>query len=187
VGELAETVLAEDLRVQQLVDDLLLLARADEHLLEVRAQPVDLDDVVLDEARRLRDTTPLDIGTTDVGAARVSADAALLRRVVRNLADNAARHAAARVSFSLSERDGSAVLDVDDDGPGIPPGERDRVFERFVRLDDARARDAGGGGLGLAIVAQVVAAHGGRVRAADGPLGGARLEVVLPRLPDPAA
>jgi signal transduction histidine kinase len=72
------------------------------------------------------------------------------------------------------------VLDVDDDGAGVPAADRARVFERFVRLDDARARDEGGSGLGLAIVAQLVTAHGGDVEILDSPLGGARVEVRLP-------
>jgi signal transduction histidine kinase len=83
-------------------------------------------------------------------------------------------------------RDGaSAAVDVADDGPGVPPAERTRVFQRFVRLDDARARADGGAGLGLAIVAEVVAAHGGTVDVVDGPLGGALFRVRLP-LPDGA-
>jgi signal transduction histidine kinase len=110
----------------------------------------------------------------------VTGDAAALRRVLGNLGDNAARHAASRVAFALAERDGAVVLDVDDDGPGIAPEDRPRVFGRFVRLDDARARDAGGSGLGLAIVAEVVGAHGGSVSIANGRLGGARFTVRLP-------
>jgi signal transduction histidine kinase len=77
-------------------------------------------------------------------------------------------------------------LRVDDDGPGIPEADRERVFERFVRLDDARARDDGGSGLGLAIVAELVAAHGGTVAITPSPIGGIRVEVTLPRLSDPA-
>jgi signal transduction histidine kinase len=77
-------------------------------------------------------------------------------------------------------------LTVDDDGRGIPEADRERVFERFVRLDDARARDDGGSGLGLAIVAELIAAHGGVVAITSSPLGGARVEVTLPRLADPA-
>jgi signal transduction histidine kinase len=181
VAALAETVLSEDLRVQRLVEDLLLLTRADEHTLELHRRPVDLDDVVFDEARRLRETSPLRIETSDVSAGRVEADVASLRRVVRNLADNAVRHARSQVAFSLTERNGSVVLDVDDDGPSIPAEDRERVFERFVRLDEARARDAGGAGLGLAIVSELISAHRGSVVITDGPLGGARVEVVLPR------
>ena len=87
--------------------------------------------------------------------------------------------------FSLGEGDdGVVLLQIDDDGAGIPVEERDRVFERFVRLDEARARDHGGSGLGLAIVAEVAAAHGGTVVGTDAPGGGARLEVRLPVLSD---
>jgi signal transduction histidine kinase len=183
--ELAATVLAEDLRLQRLAEDLLLLTRADEHTLALRRRPVDLDDLVFDEARRLRDATGLTVDTTAVSAGRVDGDPAGLRRVLRNLGDNAARHAGGRLAFSVAERDGKVLLAVDDDGSGIPEADRERVFERFVRLDDARARDDGGSGLGLAIVAELVAAHGGTVAVATSPLGGARVAVTLPRLADP--
>ncbi len=179
-AELAETVLAEDLRVQRLVEDLLLLARADEHTLQLHRRPVDLDDLVFDEARRLREQTRLRVETTGVSAGRVEGDAAGLRRVLRNLGDNAARHARGAIRFSLAERDGAVVLAVEDDGPGIPQAERERVLERFVRLDDARARDAGGSGLGLAIVAELTTAHSGTVGITSGGLGGARVELRLP-------
>ena len=179
-AELAETVLAENLRVQRLVEDLLLLARADEQASVSSRRPLDLDDIVFDEARRLRVATELRVETAGVSAGRVDGDAAGLRRVLRNLGENAGRHARSRVAFALAAENGSLVLAVDDDGPGIPESERAVVLERFVRLDDARARDAGGSGLGLAIVSEVVAAHGGRVTIADSPLGGARVEVRLP-------
>ena len=187
VGELAGTVLAEDLRLQHLAEDLLLLTRADEHTLALRRRPVDLDDLVLAEARRLVGATQLRVDTTAVSAGRVDGDAAGLRRVLRNLGDNAARHAAGRLAFSVAEGDGTVRLGVEDDGPGIPVADRERVFERFVRLDDARARDDGGSGLGLAIVAEVVAAHGGTVTIDAGALGGARVEVTLPRPAEPGA
>ncbi|GAA2071307.1 sensor histidine kinase [Actinomadura alba] len=180
-GELAQTVLAEGLRVQRLVDDLLLLTRADEHTLRVARRPVDLDDLVFEEARRLRAANTLRIDSSGVSAARVDGDAMGLRRVLRNLADNAARHARHRVAFTLTEADGRVLLTVDDDGPGIPEEERQRVLERFVRLDDARTRDEGGSGLGLAIVAELVAAHGGTFTLTGSDLGGARARVVLPR------
>ncbi|HLM63845.1 MAG TPA: HAMP domain-containing sensor histidine kinase [Acidimicrobiales bacterium] len=180
VGDLAETVLAEALRLQRLVDDLLVLARADEHALDLRRRPLDLDDVVLDEARRLRATTEVEVDASAVSAGAVDGDAGALRRVVRNVADNAARHAAGRVTLSLAEHDGTVTLAVEDDGPGIAAADRTRVLERFVRLDDARARDAGGSGLGLAIVAELVAAHGGSVAIGEAALGGARVEVTLP-------
>jgi signal transduction histidine kinase len=184
-AELAATVLAEDLRLQRLTEDLLLLTRADEQSLALRRRPVDLDDLALEEAKRLRDATGLRVDATAVSAGRVAGDADGLRRVLRNLGDNASRHARERLALSVAERDTTVVLAVDDDGPGIPDADRDRVFERFVRLDGARARDDGGSGLGLAIVAELVAAHAGTVVAAASPLGGARVEVTLPRLPDP--
>jgi signal transduction histidine kinase len=184
--ELATTVLAEDLRLQRLAEDLLLLTRADEHTLALRRRPVDLDDLVFDEARLLRGVSDLRVDTAQVSAGRVEGDAAGLRRVLRNLGDNATRHANRRVAFSVAERDSVVLLEVDDDGPGVPEADRERVFERFVRLDDARARDDGGSGLGLAIVAELVAAHGGTVTLASSPIGGTRVEVSLPRLTDPA-
>ena len=179
-AELATTVLAEDLRMQRLVEDLLLLASADEHTLQLPRRPVDLDDLVFDEARRLRDATGLRVDTTAVSAGRIDGDISGLRRVLRNLGDNAARHARTRIQFALAAHDSAVVLAVDDDGPGIPDRDRDRVLERFVRLDDARARDAGGSGLGLAIAAELVAAHGGTIGIAGSALGGARIEVHLP-------
>ncbi|MGI8929546.1 MAG: sensor histidine kinase [Candidatus Limnocylindrales bacterium] len=182
--ELAATVLEENLRLQRLVEDLILLARSDEQI-QAAAQDVDLDDIVFEEAQRLRGTTSLEVDTTAVSGGQVRGDSIRLRRMIANLAENARRHARTRVVFSLAgQPDGSVLLQVDDDGNGIPEGDRERVFERFVRLDDARARDVGGSGLGLAIVAEVATAHGGSVTAADSPSGGARLEVRLPRPAD---
>jgi len=177
---LADTVLAEALRLQGLVDDLLLLARTDEHTVALRRRPLDLDDIVLDEVRRLDTMTSLQVDATGVSAAAVDGDPNALRRVVRNLLDNASRHAAGRVGVALGEHAGRVKFVVEDDGPGVSPEERARVFERFVRLDDARARDAGGSGLGLAIVAELVAAHDGAVTIGEAAIGGARIEVTLP-------
>ena len=177
--ELADVVLAEQQRMQQLVEDLLLLARADEHIPPPRA-PVDLDDLVFEEARRLRSTSSLQVETSAVSAARVHGDIDALRRVFRNLGENAARHAASRIGIALANCDGNVLLTVDDDGPGIPETERERVLKRFVRLDEARSRDDGGSGLGLAIVDEVVRAHGGSISISESPLGGARIEVTLP-------
>ena len=180
--ELAGTVLAESLRVQRLVDALLLLARSDEDALVLEDRAVDLDDLVLDEARHLRGTTALRIDSAAVSAGQVRGDPAALTQVVRNLADNAARHADRTIRLSLAESDGWVTLGVEDDGRGIPEAERARVLERFVRLDEARARDDGGAGLGLSIVAELVRAHRGRVTIERGELGGARVVVRLPGL-----
>ncbi|HEY3007056.1 MAG TPA: ATP-binding protein [Micromonosporaceae bacterium] len=180
--ELARVAHAESLRMQALVDDLLLLAQVDEDALPLRRRPVDVDDLVLAEARRLRDVDPLEVDARGVCPARVDGDPGALRRALRNVVDNAAGHARHRICFELVERDGWAVLHVDDDGPGVSPADRSRVFERFVRLDDARARTGGGSGLGLAIVAEIVGAHGGTAAMDESPLGGARLTVRIPLL-----
>ena len=177
---LAGTVLGEEARLTALVQGLLVLARADEGALGAARRPVDLDDLVVSETSRLRASSGLRVDASGVGPARVEGDEPLLGQVVRNLVANAARHAASQVSLGLGERDGRAVLTVDDDGGGVPAAERGRVFERFVRLDEARDRDAGGSGLGLAIVAEIVRVHGGSVRVDDSPLGGARFVVDLP-------
>jgi signal transduction histidine kinase len=180
VRQLAQTVAGEGVRLQDLVDDLLLLARLDESASPLSNVEVDLDDVALAEAARLRATTDLQVDTAAVGAGRVRGDARYLERSVRNLGDNAMRHAKARVAFSVEQLDGHVVLRIDDDGPGIPAEARERVFERFERLDDARARDTGGSGLGLAIVREVVLAHDGEVTLSDSPLGGLRAELRFP-------
>ena len=181
-AKLAQRVLTEGTRMQRLVEDLLLLARADEGTRPVRRTPVDLDDVVFEVAAGLRQASSLRVDTTAVSAGRVAGDQSQLQRMVQNLADNAARHARGAVGFVLREdSSGSTQLCVEDDGPGIAEADRQRIFERFVRLDGARARDAGGSGLGLAIVAEIVASHGGTISVGPSPLGGARFEVLLPR------
>jgi len=177
--ELADVVLAEQHRMQGLVEDLLLLARADEHLPLAR-EPVDLDDLAFEEGHRLRATTSKRVDASGVGAARVQGDADALRRVFRNLGENAARHASSRVDIALADLGDDVVLTVDDDGPGIPESERERVVQRFVRLDEARSRDDGGSGLGLSIVEEVVRAHGGSMSITQSTLGGARIQVMLP-------
>ena len=154
-GELETAVLEEGERMQRLVEQLLLLSRADEGMVLRSPRDVDLDDLVLTEAGRVR-RGGLDVDVSGVGAGRVRGDEASLGQVVRNLVDNAGRHAALAGRVSVQESAGSVELVVEDDGPGVPEGERTRIFERFVRLDEARSRDAGGSGLGLAIVAEIV-------------------------------
>ena len=179
-ADLADAIREEGGRLESIVRGMLVLARADENSLESARVEVDLDDILLADATRLRDSTALTVDYSGVEAGRVSGSPELLAQVVRNLVDNAARHASSRVGLSLVDDGTEVTLAVDDDGPGIPAAQRERVFERFVRLDEARARDSGGSGLGLAIVRELVAAHGGRVVATDSVLGGARLEVTLP-------
>jgi signal transduction histidine kinase len=182
--ELAEVVLDEDARLQRLVEDLLLLTRIDEGTLELRAEPVDLDDLLFEEAARLRGATDLRIDVGGVSAGRVIGDQEQLGRLVRNLTENAARHARTTIALSLAERNGEVVLGVSDDGAGIAEADRERVFGRFVRLDEARDRDSGGSGLGLAIVREVAAFHGGSVVIGSSELGGSGFEVRLPGHPD---
>jgi signal transduction histidine kinase len=171
------SVLDEIERLQQLVDDLLQLARSD----GIAATPpsvVDLDDVVLAEAERIRARGLLRVDLSQLSAAQLEGDADGLIRAVRNLADNAARHARTTVAFGIAESNGSAVLTVTDDGPGIPPSEAERVFERFTQLDPARTD--GGVGLGLAIAREIVTQHGGTIVVDQEYDAGARLVVTLP-------
>ncbi len=176
---LARDVLAEEERMEELVAALLLLARIDDGVPQT-AGPVDLDDLVLDHARRLRHDDGPRIDVSGVSAGQVVGDPVLLGQVVRNLLSNALRHGRNEVSVSLQEYDDQVVLTVDDDGNGIPEADRQRVFERFVRLDEARARDGGGSGLGLAIVHKVVDELGGSVRVQESADGGARFVVEMP-------
>lgn len=179
-AELSDAVLDEGGRLERLVQGMLVLTRADEGGLALHPGDVDLDDLLLAEAARLRALGGVTVDVRGVQPARVRGDAALLRQVVRNLADNAARHARSGVVFTAEPAGGGAVLTVEDDGAGVAASERSRIFERFVRLDDARARDAGGSGLGLAIVREIVRAHGGDVRVDAGRSGGALFVVTLP-------
>jgi signal transduction histidine kinase len=178
--ELADVVLEEDVRLQRIVEDLLLLTRVDEGTLPLRRTSVDVDDLLFDDVKRLRASTELRVDGSGVSAGRVVGDRQHLERLIRNLTDNAARHAAHEVRLALREDDGHVILEVDDDGPGVPEEMREAVFERFTRLDDARDRQHGGAGLGLAIVSEIARAHGGSVEVTDAPLGGARFTVTLP-------
>lgn len=165
-------------RLGRLVDDLLILARIDE-LPQRRTEPLDLARIADDLVAR-RAPSSLVIRREGAASVPVVGDVDALGRVVENLLDNAARHAATTVTVDVRDHDGAAELSVADDGPGIPAGERERVFERFTRLDAARSRDEGGAGLGLAIVRELVRAHGGTVRLDDN-APGLRAVVNLPK------
>lgn len=178
--EMSPLMRDETARLNQLVQGLLELSRGDDGGVRLSLTEVDLDDLAVQEAARLRSTFDLEV-TTAITARRVMADPAKLGQVLRNLCDNAARHAKSRIEVGLGEgADGGALLWVGDDGNGVAPGDRERVFQRFVRLEESRSRDEGGSGLGLAIVSQLVTAHGGHVRVTDSQWGGARFEVWLP-------
>ena len=172
-------LLPETRRMARLVDDLLLLARVDENSHVLKEVDVDLDDIVSAEADRVRTITELGV-VVSVTAVRVTGDPQALARVVRNLVDNAIRHARKDIRLECGSVDGHAQIIVADDGPGIPVAQRLRVFDRFVRLDSPRTREAGGAGLGLSIVAQIVSAHRGHITVGEPSGGGACLVVRLP-------
>ena len=169
-GELATDLEPEVLRMQLLVDDLLLLAR-------VGAAPAsrcekDLRGVVDDAVNSARPGPDVEVA----GSGTAFVDSVAVSRVVRNLVENASRHARDEVRVTVS--DGCVV--VEDDGEGIAVEDRERVFERFVRLDEAREREAGGSGLGLAIAREIARDHGGDVVLGESELGGLSATLTLP-------
>ncbi len=172
----AEVVLAEQERLSTLIDDLLALSRLDEAGTG-KVGDIDLDDLVSMEANRPRE---VEIRVSIPEPIRIIGNLDLLTSAVRNLIDNASRHARSCAVVSLSSFENCAVLHVDDDGPGIEINSRQAVFERFTRLDEARDRHSGGSGLGLAITREVARAHGGDVVVSTSPLGGARFTLELP-------
>jgi signal transduction histidine kinase len=181
-GELASDLLADVARLSALVEDLLLLARAgsDTSPPSVR-ESVDVRALLLATASRYAgERVPVSVTAGPVVFASVNSEE--LRRVLANLVENAIRHACSAVVLAAHTDGGRAVLTVVDDGPGIPAGERERVFERFARLDDARDRDAGGTGLGLAIVRELLHRSDGSISLQDNPSGAGLAAVVrLPR------
>jgi signal transduction histidine kinase len=172
-------LLAETVRMQQLAEQLLLLACLDREDFMPQNKAVDLDDLV-DRAVALRHHDERTIDLSHVQPVQVRGDPTLLEQAVNNLLDNALRHARSTVSIGTTRSDGHAMITVEDDGPGIPADRRTDVLQSFTRLDDARARDAGGAGLGLAITHDVVVAHGGTMEIGDSSMGGAALRIVLP-------
>jgi len=193
IADTRQLSLQQVTRLAALVDDLLQLARLDADP-RLHRRPIDLDDLVWETVREAREGGAPHLDTTGISPVRVLGDPVALHRVIRNLIRNAVRYADQTVTVRLfrdsppagirasASAGGIAMLIISDDGPGIPLADRERVFERFVRLDEGRARDAGGTGLGLAIVADIVTAHGGRVRIDDNHPG-AKVWVELPALP----
>lgn len=175
------SVLRDTIDMQTLVDDLLFLARHDAAVVPSVARPVDLDVVVHETVRRQREMSEISIDMFAVEAVIVRGNEAQLTRLVQNLLYNAVRHASTRVAVALTESGRNAQLVVSDDGPGIPVDQRSRVFERFVRLDEARSVREGGSGLGLPIALEIVTAHLGRIEIGTSALGGAAIIVTLPR------
>jgi signal transduction histidine kinase len=177
VRRVKAVTLAEVERMEAMAAELLALAQLDERA-EMEVSEVDL-------ASLLRELAAADAAGVELGElaeGRLAGSPELLGRVVRNLLANARRHAgdSGRVVLGATAAGGLVTVRVDDDGPGVPPAERERVFERFHRVDRARGRDSGGSGLGLAISKEIVEAHGGRIWIEDSPLGGARAAFALP-------
>ncbi|MFD9004066.1 sensor histidine kinase [Streptomyces sp. NPDC059582] len=173
-------------RLQHLAADLLLLARLDAGQRPAQGR-VDLVELVREEVeRRPADRTPVSfdaVADADADEGReVAGSRHQLARVIGNLLDNAQRHARNSVAVRVRRQGERIVLTVADDGDGIPATERERVFQRFVRLDDARTRDDGGAGLGLAIARDIARRHGGTLTAGGAPSGGALFELRLPVL-----
>lgn len=174
----ASGVAGDAQRMAKLVQDLLFLARADDREVAVPRTLVDLDEVVRNEVARFRDRAPVTVDV-DVAPAEVRGSSDQLGRVVRNLLDNASRYARSRIGVELGADNGAVVLTVADDGPGVPAGDEQRVFERFTRLDESRSRETGGTGLGLAIAREIVEHHDGTI-AVESNRPGARFVVRLP-------
>jgi len=181
VRRVEKLVAVEIERMSRLVEDMMLLAQADDAEF-LRPSVIELRPFVLDLVRGLADVAPPRLAVGAVPELLIEADEDRLAQALRNLLRNAIAHTAedGAVELGVETADGRARFIVDDDGPGIPPDQRAAVFDRFRRLDDGRARDAGGAGLGLAIVQAIAHAHGGRAWADAAPSGGARFVLEIP-------
>jgi len=163
-SEVTATIIREGRRLDVLIDDLFWLARNDEQQVDTPRHDVDLDDLLFEESHRIRSISDLTVDTTAVHPTRVVGDLAMLKRMIRNVVDNAARYATRELRFESHYEGDDAVVTVTDDGEGLDVADSARLFERFVRADPARSRNSGGTGLGLAIVSEIVARHGGSSR-----------------------
>jgi len=179
--DIARRAVRQSQRLEQLTAQLLLLAKSDAGQLGGRSQPVDLH-ALLTELSTAVAATGISIDTDVPRGTATTGNADELSRLFRNLVDNAVRHARHRVLITAAPAGGRIVVEVIDDGPGIPSSERERVFGRFVRLDPSRAHASGSAGLGLAIARDIATAHGATVVLTDGEDGGTRAVVTLPCL-----
>ncbi|NUP00164.1 MAG: HAMP domain-containing histidine kinase [Nonomuraea sp.] len=166
-SELTREALADVERLQSLAADLLMLAKLDAGE-PLRAGELDLGQVAAEESLRARRRPDVRVDLDIEPDVVMNGSRAHLDRLVTNLADNAVRHASSAVRVRVRAEDGEAVLEVQDDGPGIPPEQREAVFDRFTRLDEARARDAGGAGLGLPIARDIAHLHQGTLTYGEG-------------------
>jgi len=184
---LEDDLLIELVRLSSLVEGLLLLARSDAgSVASPEPEPLGAATLLAAVAARREDARVPVLVRPVPGSLTLFADRGDVDRILSNLVDNAVRHATGSVELSAYAEGSHTLLAVDDDGPGVPEPDRDRVFERFTRLDEARDRDSGGSGLGLAIVRELTTRAGGTVRVGESALGGLRVEVRLPRAAGPA-
>ncbi|MEO5723402.1 MAG: ATP-binding protein [Ilumatobacteraceae bacterium] len=183
VADAAPGLFAELDRLDRLVVDLLALARIDSEA--GPTEPIDIIDVVREVCTRRQATTSITTQMPD-HAMIVLGAREQLARAIRNVLDNADRHAFENISVAVHSEAGHVIVDISDDGEGIDPRDRERIFERFTRLDEARATDDGGAGLGLAITRQIINSHHGTVTAThrrDG-LPGALIMISIPLAAD---
>lgn len=184
--EMKDVLAGETARMRYLVEDLLTLAKTNDGGLNLEMADVDLDDVLDEEVRRLRSMTSHKVEAR-LEPARVTGDVRRLSQAIRNVLDNAARHAESQINIQVRNSADGIVLTIDNDGPPVPSAERERIFERFVRLDESRSRESGGSGLGLAITSAIMSAHGGRILSTEAPGGGCRFELAFPGQMESAA
>ncbi|MFE9572966.1 sensor histidine kinase [Streptomyces sp. NPDC006692] len=181
--KIAERAAEQTQRLEELIQQLLLLAKADDRQLAAQQRPVDLAGLFVE----IRTTTPAAAAHgvhIDLKVARgvvIVGDPTHLERMLRNIVDNAVRYARTTVTVTATTGADTVHIGVDDDGPGIPAEDRERVFGRFVRLDDSRERGTGNSGLGLAIAREIVLAHDGRIAITSSPAAGTRVTIVLPQ------
>jgi signal transduction histidine kinase len=176
---IAERAAQQSARLEDLIQQLLLLAKADEHQLAVQQRAVDMGALL----REVVASTParhLDIDLDAAPGLTVVGNPDHLLRLLRNVIDNAVRYAGSRVGITATTVADEVRIEIDDDGPGIPIEDRERVFDRFVRLDNSRERGSGTAGLGLAITREIALAHRGRIAIDDSPADGTRVVITLP-------
>jgi signal transduction histidine kinase len=177
---IADRAVQQAARLEDLIQQLLLLAKADERLLAAQRQPVDLGQLLRDiRASVLPHRPDLDLDLAPGVVTEGNPDH--LERLFRNVIENALRFARTRVVVRAASAATTVQVEILDDGPGIPAADRDRIFDRFVRLDSSRERGSGTTGLGLAIAHEIATAHNGQITAADSKDEGARIVITLPR------
>lgn len=177
---IAERAAQQSERLEDLIQQLLLLAKADEHQLAAQQQIVDIAALLHDVVASTQ-AYHVDVKLDAAAVLSVVGNPDHLERLLRNIIDNAVRHANRHVIITATVTSDQVRIEIDDDGPGIPTEDRKRVFDRFVRLDNSRERNSGSAGLGLAIAREITLAHRGRIVIADNLAGGTRVIITLPR------